>query len=117
MSYEKSRLASQDRHPDPPVPIWHQGLIARLEPRLMFDGALGDTAVQTTDFDSPGPDDALTEEEIPVSQGLPNTISSGSGREIAVIDRAPLPLRIGIRIPPGLREKSTPGLTLLRFHP
>ena len=64
-----------------PGKIWHNGLIARLEPRLMFDGAVAETMAETTHKDSVEPQETQSS-----SLSLMNALKGGSGRGVAVID-------------------------------
>ncbi|MCG8568397.1 MAG: DUF4347 domain-containing protein, partial [Desulfobacterales bacterium] len=62
--------------------LWHKGLIAPLEQRLMYDGAMGDAAAEITAPVSP--DSEVTPTDNTLLAAL--DITPGSGRGVAVID-------------------------------
>ena len=64
-----------------PGHFWHHGLLARLEPRVMFDGAAAQTVTEVCTGDTD-----VSVECLPLDHSLVEALDSGCGKEIAVID-------------------------------
>ncbi|MDD2219199.1 MAG: LEPR-XLL domain-containing protein, partial [Desulfoplanes sp.] len=71
------------------VKVWHKGLIAQLEPRLMYDGAAGVVAVEVMDnaHDSDTADTShdVTDSHVPVATEQGTAETSDAGPEIAAV--------------------------------